>query len=67
MPVPFPASSRVDFVAVGRETVDMKAMPLTVPVGPSCALNPKCLPQRNVCAVIVFPSIRLGIRKPLTS
>ena len=66
MPVPFVASSRMDFVAVGREAVGMKVMPLTVPVGPSCALNVKCLPQRNVHAVVASPFISLGIRKPLT-
>lgn len=54
----------MDFGAVGREAVDMKVMPLAVPVDPSCALNPKCLPQ--TCAVIASPFISLGVRIPLT-
>lgn len=54
MPVPFTVSSRMDFGAVGREAVDMKAMPLMVPVGPGCALNPKCLPQTRVQSLLLL-------------
>lgn len=54
MPVPSTASSRMDVGAVGREAVDMKAMPLTVPVGSSCVLNPKCLPQTRVQSFLLL-------------
>ena len=54
MPVPFAASSRVILGIVGREAVGMKATPLTVPAGPSCALNPKCLPQTCVQSLLLL-------------
>lgn len=40
MPFSFAVSRRMDSVA-GRGAVVMKVMPLTIPVGPSCALSPK--------------------------
>lgn len=54
MAVPFTVSSRMDFGAVGRESFDMKVMSLTIPLGPSCALNPKRLPQTCVQSLLLL-------------